>query len=70
MYIRQKFKYFLVLDFEANCLEGVKIEPQEIIEFPCLMVSADNFQIVDQFHQYIKVICEGKVFERTFLYFF
>ena len=26
----QKFKYFLVLDFEATCDEGVKIEPQVV----------------------------------------
>ena len=53
---KQKFKHFLVLDFEANCENGKKIEPQEIIEFPCLLVDAQNFQVVDTFHKYIKVI--------------
>ena len=52
----QKFKYFLVLDFEAQCKSGEKIQPQEIIEFPCLMIDSENFQILDTFHQYIKVI--------------
>ena len=52
----QKFKYFLVLDFEAQCKSGEKIQPQEIIEFPCLMIDSENFQILHTFHQYIKVI--------------
>ena len=54
--MRQNFKYFLALDFEAQCQQGKRIQPQEIIEFPCIMVDAQNFQIVDTFHQYIKVI--------------
>ena len=52
---KQKFKYFLALDFEANCENGVKLDPQEIIEFPCIMVDANTFETVDTFHQYIKV---------------
>lgn len=43
-----------MLDFEATCLNGVQIEPQEIIEFPVLMVDSENFTVVDQFHQYVK----------------
>ena len=54
--MKQNFKYFLALDFEAQCQQGKRIQPQEIIEFPCIMVDAQNFQIVDTFHQYIKVI--------------
>lgn len=53
---KQKFKHFLVLDFEANCENGKKIEPQEIIEFPCLLVDAQSFQVVDTFHKYIKPV--------------
>ena len=34
----QQFDYFLVLDFEATCERGIKLKPQEIIEFPCLKV--------------------------------
>ena len=54
-FFSQKFKNFLVLDFEANCLQGVKINPQEIIEFPCLLVDAETYRVVDTFHKYIKV---------------
>ena len=35
----QNFQYFLVLDFEANCQEGARLDPQEIIEFPWIRVS-------------------------------
>ena len=44
------------MDFEAQCQQGKRIQPQEIIEFPCIMVDAQNFQIIDTFHQYVKVI--------------
>ena len=53
---KQKFKHFLVLDFEANCLRGEQIDPQEIIEFPCLMVDSEDFSVVSQFHQYVKPV--------------
>ena len=52
----QTFKYFLVMDFEANCQEGVKLDPQEIIEFPCLMVDSQTFQILNTFHEYVKPV--------------
>ena len=44
----QPFKHYLVLDFESTCQEGDRIDPQEIIEFPCLLVKADDFSLVDQ----------------------
>ncbi len=36
--VEQDFDYFLVLDFEATCIKDMRINPQEIIEFPCLKV--------------------------------
>jgi len=50
----QKFDFFLVLDFESTCQIGPRINPQEIIEFPCLLVSGADFQIKDTFHRYVK----------------
>ena len=35
----QQFDYFLVLDFEATCERDTRLNPQEVIEFPCLKVS-------------------------------
>lgn len=54
--IQQSFEYYLVLDFESTCQEGTKIDPQEIIEFPCLLVRADDLCLVDQFHEYVKPV--------------
>ena len=51
----QKFSHLLAIDFEATCLSGNRlIDPQEIIEFPCLKVETKGFNVVDQFHSYVK----------------
>jgi len=52
----QNFDYFLLLDFEATCDKSIKLKPQEIIEFPCLLVRAKDLKVEDQFHQYIRPI--------------
>ncbi|XP_003425664.1 ERI1 exoribonuclease 3 [Nasonia vitripennis] len=44
----------LVLDFEATCVKDVILKPQEIIEFPCLVVSTEDWQVKDAFHEYVK----------------
>lgn len=41
----QTLDYFLVLDFEATCDNEAQPDPQEIIEFPCLKVSAKTFEV-------------------------
>ena len=50
----QKLKNFLVLDFEATC-DRVRIDPQEIIEFPCLLLN-DKLEQVATFHEYIRPV--------------
>ena len=57
-YQPQKYDYLLVLDFEATCgNKGYEPKPQEIIEFPCAMISTKkNFEIVSIFHEYIRPI--------------
>jgi len=52
----QNFRYFLVLDFEANCQEGSRLDPQEIIEFPCLMVDSQSFDTISTFHEYVRPV--------------
>ena len=47
-------KYFVVLDFEATCDEENAPSPQEIIEFPSVLVDAESLQIVDEFREYVK----------------
>ncbi len=51
----QAFKYLLVLDFEAQCDGDKKLDVQEIIEFPVVIVDVENRKILDdKFHYYIK----------------
>lgn len=52
--VKQHFNYLLVLDFESTCKRYEKIEPQEIIEFPCAAVSTTTWKIENVFHEYIK----------------
>ena len=58
--------HLLVLDFEATCREGAAIQPQEVIEFPCLLVRAADMVVEDQvglatsptpqFHEYVRPV--------------
>lgn len=50
----QKFEYLLVLDFEATCDRHIKLQPQEIIELPCVALSTSDWKMKDTFHAYIK----------------
>lgn len=50
----QKFEYLLVMDFEATCDRHTVLNPQEIIELPCVSLSTSNWKIKDTFHAYIK----------------
>jgi ERI1 exoribonuclease 3 len=54
-FAQQRFDYFVVLDFEAQCERGAQtISPQEIIEFPALLVDGRTLEVVAEFHQYVK----------------
>ncbi|XP_011304934.1 ERI1 exoribonuclease 3 [Fopius arisanus] len=50
----QPFKYLLVLDFEATCEKDIPIETPEIIEFPCVALNTQSWEIEEIFHRYIK----------------
>ena len=54
----QKFDHFFVLDFEATCLRDQPLQPQEIIEFPCIKVNAVDFSArsAETFHRYVKPV--------------
>ena len=43
------FDYFIILDFEAQCEEFKTIEPQEIIEFPCVLLNTKTLEIDGEF---------------------
>jgi len=50
----QPFLYYLVLDVEATCQENDRTFPNEIIEFPIVLINATTLMIEKQFHIYIK----------------
>eukprot|EP00042_Codosiga_hollandica_P044105 m.428859 g.428859 ORF g.428859 m.428859 type:complete len:277 (-) comp56710_c0_seq2:92-922(-) len=52
--IRMAFDFAAVLDFEAVCEQGVRIQPQEIIEWPTVLFDLRSRTVVDEFHFYIK----------------
>ncbi|GAM19085.1 hypothetical protein SAMD00019534_022600 [Acytostelium subglobosum LB1] len=58
---QQNFKYIVVLDFEATCQEGPRIEKQEIIEFPSLLVDLEKRQVVDTFREYVRPVHNPKL---------
>lgn len=48
------FQNLLVLDFEATCIKGQILKPQEIIEFPCLVISTEEWKVTNVFHKYVR----------------
>lgn len=61
--IDNEFDYLLVLDFEAQCVNGMKLEVQEIIEFPVIVIDVKNKSITDLiFHTYIKPVNYPQLF--------
>lgn len=52
----QDFHYFVVIDFEATCDMGTRITPQEIIEFPSVLVNGMTGRLEGYFQTYIKPV--------------
>lgn len=50
----RRVDFYLVLDFEATCMEGRRMSPQEIIEWPVLKVNSRTWETESTFHQYVK----------------
>lgn len=48
------FDYFLILDFEANCIENGTLPCQEIIEFPVKVLNAQTLNVEYIFHSYVQ----------------
>lgn len=46
--------FFVVLDFEATCKDGDLMTPQEIIQFPAVLVDGFSFQVLDTFNTFVK----------------
>ncbi|XP_049821366.1 ERI1 exoribonuclease 2 isoform X2 [Aethina tumida] len=60
VYCTQKFKYILILDFEATCWDKYTQNKglPEIIEFPCVLFDTSRRIIVEEFQQYV-MPCEN-----------
>ncbi|GMG99989.1 hypothetical protein Nepgr_001829 [Nepenthes gracilis] len=50
----QDFQYFVVIDFEATCDKEKNPHPQEIIEFPSVLVNSRTGQLEDCFQMYVR----------------
>jgi len=48
-----EFDYFVVIDFEATCERDSRIYPQEIIEFPAVLVDAATGGLLSSFRIYV-----------------
>ncbi|KAL7751084.1 hypothetical protein RI367_003664 [Sorochytrium milnesiophthora] len=47
--------YYLVVDVEATCVEEVRFDyPNEIIEFPCILLDAATGDKIDEYHAFVK----------------
>lgn len=49
-------QYFVILDFEATCMKDKLIRPQEIIEFPSVIIEINQNKIISEFQEYIKPV--------------
>ncbi|KAI7745397.1 hypothetical protein M8C21_011334 [Ambrosia artemisiifolia] len=56
-YAHQEFHYFVVIDFEATCDKERNPHPQEIIEFPSVIVSSLTGQLEACFQTYVRPTC-------------
>ncbi|KAJ8635331.1 hypothetical protein MRB53_009598 [Persea americana] len=50
----EQFQYFVVIDFEATCDKEKIPQPQEIIEFPSVLVNSVTGQIEGSFQTYVR----------------
>jgi len=51
--IAQEFSHLIIIDFESTCWENEKYRPQEIIEFPAVLLDTVTGECLEEFHHYI-----------------
>jgi ERI1 exoribonuclease 3 len=54
--VTQTYDTLVVLDFEATCKQGGAPSPQEIIEFPSVLVSLRERAVVDSFSSFVRPV--------------
>ena len=50
------FEHVVVLDFEATCQPGAAPVPQEVIEFPSVLVSLAERRVIDSFEAFVRPV--------------
>lgn len=55
------FDHVVVLDFEATCQPGGAPVPQEVIEFPSVLVSLRERRVVDRFECFVRPVHHPKL---------
>jgi len=53
--VTQPFEYYVVLDFEATC-DRPAPQPQEVVEFPSVLLSGETFEILDEFRSFVRPV--------------
>jgi len=47
--------FLLIMDLEATCFGGTwEWEPQEIIEFPAILIGREDYETISIFHHYVR----------------
>ncbi|KAF8932124.1 hypothetical protein BGZ58_007216 [Dissophora ornata] len=50
-----RYDYYLCFDVEATCERGYSFEfPNEVIEFPVVLLDGSTLEVVDEFHSYVR----------------
>ncbi|KAF9415574.1 hypothetical protein BGZ94_000060 [Podila epigama] len=50
-----RYDYMLAFDVEATCETGIAFDfPNEIIEFPVVLLDGKTLEVVDEFHSYVR----------------
>jgi len=56
-----ELEYLFVIDFECTCDEKKRLEIQEIIEFPIIVIDLKEQAIIDKFHSFVKPVVYPKL---------
>lgn len=54
--MKTRFERVVVLDFEATCVQGGAPTPQEVIEFPSVLVSLPDLKMLDHFGTFVRPV--------------
>ncbi|KAF9948375.1 hypothetical protein BGZ70_002239 [Mortierella alpina] len=55
LHMNSRYDYYLCFDVEATCEKGFSFEfPNEVIEFPVVLLNGSSLEVVDEFHSYVR----------------